>query len=352
MDWAWTTTPIADYADAIVLALEEAYEARLIDRKVELIARKVHGGPTAAALDVRAAFRELVDAERVLAVIGPTLPDDLMACRHDIERAMVPVLSFGGTLALSCAFLFQLPNGTYGDEIRMIVNYARHRGVRSVALLHDRSMMGDEYAWTFRTAMRECGLRIAGIREISSSPSMESLEEASAVLRDTAAEALLVISVAVHSNFVTAMTRVGWNPMKLMVCNFVGSTAGFDGPSAFEGWIGIDQFDESNPVFQRMTDRFAKRFGRQVAHTYQAIGYDLGRTLARGLSMMSPSTPEGLRDALERVRMLPAAAGGKGTVISFAGNDRRGYKGDYLVYRTVVNGVNTPLGGLSDFIEP
>ena len=81
-----------------------------------------------------------------------------------------------------------------------------------------------------------------------------------------------------------------------------------------------------------------------------AIGYDIGRTLARGLAMMAPSTPDGLRAGLEKVRLLPSAAGRAGTVISFARNQRRGYNGNYLVRRTVVNGVNTVIGGLLDGI--
>jgi len=350
LDWAWATGPIADYVDALTLALEEAHAAGAIDRSVEWVARRVYGGPNAATLDVRAAFRELVDDERVLAVVGPTLPDDMMACRHDFDRAMVPVLSFGGTLGISSPFLFQLPNGTYVDEIRMIVNHARAAGLRNVALLRDLSMMGEEYAATFNLAMREAGLTVAGTRGIRPAPTQAELVEAMQALRDTGADALLVISVAVHRHFVAALDEVRWRPARYLVCNMVGAIPGFDGPAAFEGWIGIQQYHEDNPVFQGLVDRFERRYGRRVGHDYQAIGYDIGRALARALSTMAPSTPEGLRDALERVRMLPAAAGAPGTVVSFAKNDRRGYKGDYLVYRTVEAGLNRPLGGLSKYL--
>lgn len=115
IDWAYQTQPMHDYADAIEMALEQARQEGLIDRRVELVTRKVYGGPNASALDVLAAFRDLAYEQRVHAVIGPTLPDDLMACRHEMDRAMVPVLLFGGTLNLCSSFLFQLPNGTYAD---------------------------------------------------------------------------------------------------------------------------------------------------------------------------------------------------------------------------------------------
>ncbi|VXD04210.1 ABC-type branched-chain amino acid transport system, substrate-binding protein [Pseudomonas sp. 9AZ] len=351
VDWAHQTQPMLDYANAIELALEQAWQDGLIDRRVELVTRKVHGGPSASALDVRAAFCDLAYEQRVHAIIGPTLPDDLMACRHEIDRAMVPVLSFGGTLNLSSPFLFQLPNGTYADEIRMIVRHARQQGFQRVALIRDASMMGDEYAVTFNQAMRECGLHVSGTFAISPAPSQNAVNDAVKAAQLSQADALLVISVAMHRKFVQALDASGWTPGKFMVCNFVAAIPGFDGPEAFEGWVGIDQFDEANLVFNSMVDAFEKRFGRCAGHPYQAIGYDIGRTLAKALSMMAPSTPEGLRDALERVRMLPAAAGGKGTLISFAKNVRRGYQGNYLVCRTVSGGVNQVLGGLLDYLD-
>ncbi|MFW3895166.1 ABC transporter substrate-binding protein [Pseudomonas bharatica] len=351
MDWAYATQPLLDYADAIVLAFEQAREQGVIDRDIELITRKVYGGPNASALDVRQAFRELACEQRVHCIIGPTLPDDLMACEDEINQAKVPVISFGGTLELASPYLFQLPNGTYCDEIRMIVRHARKQGYRRVALIRDASMMGNEYAQTFNQAMRETGLEVTGTYTIDPAPDQVSVDMAVANAQRSGADALLVISVCMHRQFVCALESTGWDPGKLMVCNFVAATTGFDGPEWFEGWTGIDQFDAANPTFAAMVQAFERRFARTAAHTYQAIGFDIGRTLAVALSNMTPSTPEGLKQALERVRMLPAAAGGAGTLISFSKSGRRGYQGNYLVTRTVERGVNRAVSGLLDYLQ-
>lgn len=346
LDWAYDTQPMKDFADAITLALEQAHSARQVDRTVELVVRKVYGGPNAATLDVLEAFRDLVYQQKVLGVIGPSLPDDMAACAAELDKAGVPVLSMGGTLSLSSPYLFQLPNGSYVDEIRMIVNHAKAAGHTSIALIRDLSMMGEEYSATFSLAMREAGLRIAGTYGIHPSPNADELANAVRAMKATQADALMAITVSVHRHLVAALRQVDWNPAKLMVCNFVAAIPEFDGPEAFEGWVGVDQFDESNPVFATLVEDFAARFERHGGHTYMAIGYDIGRALARGLAMMAPSTPDGLRAGLEKVRLLPAAAGAPGTVISFAKNQRRGYSGDYLVRRTVVAGVNQVIGGM------
>ncbi|RJG00633.1 ABC transporter substrate-binding protein [Noviherbaspirillum sedimenti] len=349
IDWAYETAPVNDYADAITLACEEAHAKGLIDRPVELVVRRVYGGPNASALDVLAAFRELIN-ERVLAVIGPTLPDDMMACRQEFDRAATPVLSFGGTMGISSPYVFQLPNGTYADEVHMIVNYARASGCKSIGLLRDQTLMGMEYQATFALATRDAGIRVAGVHGIRPSPDNPELLEGLKALRDADADALLVISVSLQAPIEAALKQLDWSPMKLMVCNFVASIPGFDGAEPFEGWVGIDQYHEENPVFRNLVARFSDRFGRHAAHTYQAIGYDIGRALCYAFSMMAPATPEGLREALEKVRMLPAAAGGPGTVISFSQSTRRGYQGNYLVYRRVTNGRNEAIGTLGDHL--
>ena len=56
----------------------------------------------------------------------------------------------------------------------------------------------------------------------------------------------------------------------------------------FEGWTGVDQFDEANPHFMAMLDRFAARFdGRRPLHCYSAQGYDMGNVIAHGLARQS-----------------------------------------------------------------
>ena len=59
---------------------------------------------------------------------------------------------------------------------------------------------------------------------------------------------------------------------------------------------------------------------------------------AEGIALSKPKDRYELREGLEQVRMLPAANGGKGTVISFGPNDHRGYKSDYIVVRQVRDG--------------
>jgi hypothetical protein len=61
---------------------------------------------------------------------------------------------------------------------------------------------------------------------------------------------------------------------------------------------------------------------------------DIAAALLRALSDAHPLSPRGVKEALERVKMLPAASGAPGTRISFGKWGRRAWVGaGYLVAR-------------------
>ena len=126
----------------------------------------------------------------------------------------------------------------------------------------------------------------------------------------------------------------GYDVPRITMSIFMGSIPGIGyglTPDHYEGWAGVDQYDERNPAFMGMLDRFAARFdGRRPMHCYTAQGYDMGNALAHGISRAKPMSRDGVRIGLENVRRVPATAGGADNVISFGPYDHRGYKGDYI----------------------
>ena len=64
------------------------------------------------------------------------------------------------------------------------------------------------------------------------------------------------------------------------------------------------------------------------------VNRDLATVLLHAFADAHPLTPKGVRDALERVKMVPAASGAPGTRLSFGKWTRRGWMGaGYLVAR-------------------
>ena len=64
------------------------------------------------------------------------------------------------------------------------------------------------------------------------------------------------------------------------------------------------------------------------------VNRDLATVLLHAFADAHPLTPRGVKEALERVKMLPAASGAPGTHFSFGKWTRRGWMGaGYLVAR-------------------
>ncbi|MEB3070273.1 ABC transporter substrate-binding protein [[Mycobacterium] vasticus] len=349
-DWALGLQPTQDYYDAVRLGLDEAVEDGLLERPVELEIKEAWGLPNGTAHDVHQAWRELVDSG-VLAVIGPSMSEDSVSLRDTIETLKVPTLTLSATFGFGGEYCFQTPNGTFADETQVGVDYLRHIGVSSMGLVYDMNFIGEEYGRSALHAARRRKLTVSSSQMVPSFATHDMLVDSLGKIRHSGAEALMYVGVgALHLQLASALAELDWNPPKVTGTSFIGSIEGFERKQDFEGWVGVEQFDERNPVFVKLMDSFERRFGRRPAHGYTAVGYDQGRLLAEGLANAKPTSPSGVKAGLEMVRMLPAAAGAPGTVMSLAPYDHRAYKGDYFVLRTIKNGENVLVGSATDFL--
>ena len=105
---------------------------------------------------------------------------------------------------------------------------------------------------------------------------------------------------------------------------------------AMLGWIGVDQYDESNAVGQGFLDQFEAAYGRRPEWVLPLVNRDFATVLLHTFADAHPLSPRGVKEALERVKMVPAAAGSPGTYLSFGKWTRRGWMGaGYLVARTL-----------------
>jgi hypothetical protein len=139
------------------------------------------------------------------------------------------------------------------------------------------------------------------------------------------------------------LKAMGWDPPRVCPGTYMFIySAGFSEP--LEGWVGVDQLCEDNPRLGPFLARYGERYGRHALNLIPALAYDTGMLVANGIANAPVRTPEGVKQGLERVRMMPTIAGGPRTHVSFGPYDRKGWKGDYLVLRQLRDGRNEFLG--------
>src|SRR2546425_12322433 len=101
------------------------------------------------------------------------------------------------------------------------------------------------------------------------------------------------------------------------------------------------------PRLQPMPAPSAPRHGKRRDHTVTALSYDTARLIAEGLARAPLLTPRGVKEGLEKVRLLPAVNGGPRTHLSLGPYDHKAYKGDWLVSRGVEGG-RAGVGGVPE----
>ena len=108
-----------------------------------------------------------------------------------------------------------------------------------------------------------------------------------------------------------ALDKLGWDPPRIMGTSFMFYLMGFD---KFEGWVGVDQFDPSNPLVAGFHERFVARYGEDPPFWPNAIpvlAYDTARVLVEGLFRAPILSGPGLKAGLEAIRFMPSTTGGR-----------------------------------------
>ena len=213
-----------------------------------------------------------------------------------------------------------------------------------MGLLVEQSLIGESYLNSFRNAARDKGIRIAA--EAAIAQTAQDITGAVRRLYDANVQAIVHCGFGfgiVHVN--PALAALKWDPPRYTGTAFQNA---FINPvmwNALLGWTGIDQYDEANLVGQRFLDQYQQAYDHRPEYCIPVVNRDIALTLLHALADAHPLSPRGIKEALERVKMLPAAAGAPGTRISFGKWTRRAWMGaGYLVARQLdPDGVNSHL---------
>lgn len=323
----------ADLTDSFELVFANALEAGRVDRPVEIVFKEVEGLPKGSVKALIDAFGELVE-EGCLAVFGPSITDNAVPLREEIEKRFhVPAISVCGSDDWLGEWTFALPQGSMTDEPVFWAQLIARQGHNTVGALIENSLIGESYIRHFRKACQAEGIRI--IREEPIAQTVQDVGEAIGRLHEAGPDALVHCGFGfgvVHVN--PALASLGWDPPRFMGTAFENAWVSPVLWQAILGWTGLDQYDEENMQGQAFLDRFEKTHGRRPQYCVPVVNCDIATVLIHAFADAHPLTPRGVKEALERAKMLPAAAGSPGTRLSFGKWTRRGWMGaGYLVAR-------------------
>jgi ABC-type branched-subunit amino acid transport system substrate-binding protein len=324
-----------DMRQTLELVFEDGLAEGIIDRPVEIHYREVDGLPRGSVKAVIDAYGELVD-EGCLAIVGPNISENTVVLVEEIDRRFrVPSIGLCGSDDWLGEWTFGLPNGSMTDEPILIAHLMAKAGLHTAGVLFERSFIGQEYLKGFRRACRDEDVRIVGEEAIPQT-GLE-IGEAVRALHQAKPDALVHLGFGLGVVQINeALQQVDWDPPRYMGTAFEDAYVSPEIWQPFVGWIGLEQYDEENQVAQRFLDRFEQRYGRRPEYFMPVVFRDVAVSLLRAFGDAEPLSPRGVRDALERVKLVPAASGSQGTRISFGKWCRNGWMGaGYLTARTL-----------------
>jgi branched-chain amino acid transport system substrate-binding protein len=326
------------------MIFDEAAKQGVIDRPIEIVYREVEGMPKGTVKAVIDAFGELVD-EGCLVVFGPHITDNCVATKEAIEEQFkVPAIAVTGTDDWLGEWTFSFPQGSMTDEPIFWTDLLAKGGHTEVGVLIEQSLVGQSYLNNFRSACQRKGIRIVAEAEIASTA--QDVHDAIYQLRAANSQAIVHMGFGFGIVFVKpVLEELNWDPPRFSSTAWQNAWMNPVMWDAFMGWTGIDQYDEANPVGQEFLDRFEALHGRRPQYCVPVVNCDVATTLLHAFTDARPLSPRGVKEALERVKMLPAASGAPGTRVSFGKWTHRAWMGaGYLVARELdADGVNSHL---------
>jgi len=317
----------ASFEEAVRLGFDEVAARGRIDRPVELVARHARGLPGGSAHEVATTFAELADLG-VLASIGPSISDNGLIVGPMADDIGLPCINYTGGEQTRGPSMFHYPVGSLGEEPAVLVRHLVGRGCSSLAAIYDNTPVGRGYADFLREACESAGLDLTGSAAISALA--EDVGPTVRRLRGAGPEALVYLGLGVAARAVAlAVASERWDVRVVANSSLMFGYTRRDWREGWEGWVYVDTLADDNRERQRLREKSK----RTAAGPVGVAAYDIGRLLGEAVARSAHLTRDGIRDALERVKQLPAASGLEGTTMGFGHYDHGALKGRYLVLR-------------------
>jgi len=327
------------FEEALRLGFEHVSETGRLDRPVEFVSRQSRGLPAGSAHDVERCFTELVDAG-VLAVVGPSISDNGLIVGPMADEAKMPCINYTGGEQTRGRHMFHYQVGSLAEEPAVIARHLSSRGHRSVGVAHDHSPVGRGYFDSFADACATEGIEIVASTAVS--PLAVDLSTEVVRIRRGEPDALAYFGLGVAARpLAVAVAKEGWKVPVVANSALMFGYARRDWRADWEGWVYVDTVSDENSARAALAGRSA----RSAAGPVGVAAYDIGRLLGEALARTAHLTRDGVRDALERVKRLPAASGLEGTTMGFGNWDHGALKGSYLVLRRWESGKTVQVPG-------
>lgn len=320
----------------------------VLGRPLKLIAYDTQSTPEVA---LRMA-RQLVESDKVLALIGPTSTGEGMAVKKYTEEQKVPtVMTVGGDAIVAggkygpFAWTFKVPQRT-NTAVDKIYAHLKAKGLTKVALLTAKDPFGQDGLEALKSLAAKHGMEIVAEETIDSKGADFSAEAFKVAMAKPQAVVIWTIGPASAIAAKNLADLPGAKPVVVESHGIAGPNFLKLAGAAAEGALmpatklmvakGLAAPDPQKPVI----DAFVKNYEAQglqakfPMNTHSGYAADALTLLVEGLKKAGKAEPAALRDALENLKGVVAISG----VYNVTPEDHNGLATDSLVMVQVKDG--------------
>jgi len=314
-------------------------EGGINGRPVEIVIEDTKGDP-AETLKVA---KRLVEADKVLAIVGPSRTGSTLAVVDYMESVEVPLVSCAAGVQIVepvRKWVFKTPQSDR-MAVQKIVEYLQAQGITRIASLSDNSGFGKAGLTEIRALMPEAGIRIATTEEYG--PTDKSMVTQLTKIKGTNAQAVVCWGTPPGPAIVARNMRQLAMEIPLICSHGVANetflrTAGdaANGVVLPAGrLIVVDQISADDPqagVLEEYAQEYEAEFG-QAADTFGGHAWDAIKLVVLAIGEAGDDRA-GIRDALEQTEGFV----GTGGVFNFSPEEHNGLTKDAFVMVTVADG--------------
>jgi len=310
-------------------------------RKLVLVMKDTGGSPEKAA----AFARQLVQDDKVLAIIGPSTSGETMEIKPLCEESKVPLISCAAAEAIVnpvAKYVFKVPQKD-SQAVLWIYRTMKDMGITNIAILTSTEGFGVAGKKQLEDLAKTEGIRILA-NEVYDKDASDLTEELNRVKGNSSVQAVVNWSV-MPAQFIVAknMKQLGMNVPLFQSHGFGNLKYVERAGVAAEGILFpagrlliVDDLPDSHPqkqVLARYKKDYETRYKENVS-AFGGSGYDAFMVLMEAIKKAGTPNRDKVRDAIESLHGFVGTAG----VFNYSPTDHTGLGLDSFVMLTVEDG--------------
>jgi branched-chain amino acid transport system substrate-binding protein len=312
----------------------------LLGKQIELIVKDDKSETTEAAL----AAKDLIETEKVCAIIGPSGTPTTLAMADICQQAKVPLLSCAAGRAITSpirSFVFSVPP-TDVLAVSKILDYLQAQKIKSVAVIYVATPYGESGNKQLKEQLGKAAVKITTAESFG--PKDTTMTAQLTKIKGTSPDAVICWGTNPGPASVARdMKKLGMS-MPLIQSHGVANAKFIElALDAAEGvqlpagrllvWQSIPDSNQQKAVLSEFATAYKAKYSKD-ADTFAGHAYDSLHILMQSIEAAGGTDPEKLRDAIEKTKDFVGTAG----LFNYSATDHNGLKKDAFVWVKIEKG--------------